>query len=309
MKTTGLLLGLFGLPAIVSLPTSSANAQVTRTWVSGVGNDANLCSRTAPCKTFAGAIAKTGAGGEINCLDSGAYDVVTITKSITIDCHGHFGGIIHAGTNGIVINAPATSKVTIRNLDISGDPPISPGLFGIRYIAGGEVNVENVIIHGATAADPFGVGISVEKSTFGILTVRNATFHNLRAAIKMSATAGNVVASITDSKFNGITNNGVEAGQNTFAIVSNSVFSTNNGAAILASTATSTIYAKDNLITNCGTGISANVSGAKINAVGNAIFGNSKAFNVAAGGTFLSGNDNRIDINPGNPPTGSLTLR
>jgi len=36
---------------------------------SGVGDDANPCSRTAPCKTFAGAISKTAAAGEINCLD------------------------------------------------------------------------------------------------------------------------------------------------------------------------------------------------------------------------------------------------
>ena len=37
-----------------------AQAQATRTWVSGVGDDVNPCSRTAPCKTFAGAISKTG---------------------------------------------------------------------------------------------------------------------------------------------------------------------------------------------------------------------------------------------------------
>lgn len=46
-----------------------AHAQATRTWVSGVGDDANPCSRTAPCKTFAGAISKTAAFGEINVLD------------------------------------------------------------------------------------------------------------------------------------------------------------------------------------------------------------------------------------------------
>src|SRR3569833_3224253 len=63
-----------------------AYAQATRTWVSGTGDDANPCSRTAPCKTFAGAISKTAAGGEINCIDTGGYGAVTITKSITIDC-------------------------------------------------------------------------------------------------------------------------------------------------------------------------------------------------------------------------------
>jgi hypothetical protein len=68
-----------------------AYAQASRTWVSGVGDDANPCSRTAPCKTFAGAISKTAVNGEINCLDPGGFGAVTITKSITIDCHEVFG--------------------------------------------------------------------------------------------------------------------------------------------------------------------------------------------------------------------------
>src|SRR3989454_12741138 len=80
---------------------SLAQAQATRTWVSGVGDDANPCSRTAPCKTFAGAISKTARNGEINCLDPGGFGAVTITKSITIDCHEGFASILNAGTNGV----------------------------------------------------------------------------------------------------------------------------------------------------------------------------------------------------------------
>src|SRR6202790_3666466 len=82
----------------------SAHAQATRTWVSGVGDDANPCNRTAPCKTFAGAISKTAAGGEINCLDPGGFGALTITKSMTIDCHEVFGSVLVSGTNGITIN-------------------------------------------------------------------------------------------------------------------------------------------------------------------------------------------------------------
>src|ERR1044071_7744479 len=88
-----------------------ANAQATRTWVSGVGNAANPCSRTAPCKTFAGAISKTAAGGEINALDPGGYGAVTITKSITIDGTkgAGFGSILASGTNGVNVNDSATA--------------------------------------------------------------------------------------------------------------------------------------------------------------------------------------------------------
>src|SRR5512135_2802183 len=81
-----------------------AQAQATRTWISGVGDDANPCSRTAPCKTFAGAISKTAAGGEIDCLDPGGFGAVTITKAIMIDCipGAGEGGELVSGTNGIV---------------------------------------------------------------------------------------------------------------------------------------------------------------------------------------------------------------
>src|SRR5438270_1593414 len=98
-----------------------ANAQATRTWVSGVGDDANPCSRTAPCKTFAGAISKTASPGIINCLDPGGFGAVTITKSITIDCTGTFGSVLSSGVQGIVINTGLTTdKVVLRGIDING---------------------------------------------------------------------------------------------------------------------------------------------------------------------------------------------
>src|SRR3954470_22706988 len=100
--------------------SAPAHAQATRTWVSGVGNDADPCSRTAPCKTFAGAISKTANGGEINCLDPGGFGGVTIGKSLTIKCQHTEGGVLVAGTNAIVINATATDRVTLRGLDING---------------------------------------------------------------------------------------------------------------------------------------------------------------------------------------------
>src|SRR2546423_5207903 len=99
---------------------ASASAQATRTWVSGVGDDANPCSRTAPCKTFPGAISKTANGGEINCLDPGGLGGVTITKSIAIKCQYTDGGVLVSGTNAIVVNAAATDKVVLKGLDING---------------------------------------------------------------------------------------------------------------------------------------------------------------------------------------------
>lgn len=151
-----------------------AAAQATRTWVSGVGDDANPCSRTAPCKTFAGAISKTAAGGEINCIDQGAYGAVTITKSIALVCVGVTAGVLHSATNGIVVNAAATDDVFIKGLDINGSPPTSPGLNGIRFLNGGSLTVENTLIRGSTGASPNGFGIAFTPSGAAKLVVKNS---------------------------------------------------------------------------------------------------------------------------------------
>src|SRR5690349_19227494 len=97
MKYLTRWLTLLGAACLVSVLATSAYA-ASRTWVSGVGDDVNPCSRTAPCKTFAGAISKTDVNGEINCLDPGGFGAVTITKSITIDCHEIFASILYSGT-------------------------------------------------------------------------------------------------------------------------------------------------------------------------------------------------------------------
>jgi hypothetical protein len=148
--------------------SGAATAQ-TRTWVSGTGDDINPCSRTAPCKTFAGAISRTAAGGEINCLDPGGYGAVTIRKSITIDCTGTLGSILSSGTNGIIVDdstsaQPGTSRVIIRGLTIQGAPPTTPGVNGIRFISGASLTIENVFIQNFTFAGPNGFGIHFRPS-------------------------------------------------------------------------------------------------------------------------------------------------
>src|SRR5438309_2758248 len=105
---------------------SMAQAQATRTWVSGVGDDVNPCSRTAPCKTFAGAISKTFINGEIDCLDEGGFGTVTITKSITIDGTGTFASILNTGVTGVTVNLTSVSTddplniVRLRGLSFNG---------------------------------------------------------------------------------------------------------------------------------------------------------------------------------------------
>jgi len=126
-----------------------AAAQASRTWVSGVGDDANPCSRTAPCKTFAGAISKTAANGEISVLDPGGFGGVTITKSISIVADGSEGGILAAGVTGILVNAGANDIVNIRGLVIEG---AGTCFNGIRFFAGGALHVQDTVIRGCRGA-------------------------------------------------------------------------------------------------------------------------------------------------------------
>jgi hypothetical protein len=138
-----------------------AHAQATRTWVSGVGDDVNPCSRTAPCKTFAGAISKTATGGEIDCLDSGGFGALTITKSITIDCEPYIGGVLVSGTNGIVVNSGAGTAVTLRGLDFEGT---GTGLVGISALSVGALHVQKCIIRDFKAGAGFGIAFTPSVS-------------------------------------------------------------------------------------------------------------------------------------------------
>jgi hypothetical protein len=137
--------------------SAPAAAQATRTWVSGVGDDANPCSRTAPCKTFAGAISKTAVNGEINCLDPGGFGSVTITKSLAIVCDGVGGGILASLTNGVVVNAGDKDKVLLSGIDIHGG---GNGKNGVRVLKAESVVIRNSVIQAFST--PSSRGISVE---------------------------------------------------------------------------------------------------------------------------------------------------
>jgi hypothetical protein len=158
MKTSVLLASVCAM--VMALFAVPANAQATRTWVSGVGDDANPCSRTAPCKTFAGAISKTATAGEINCLDPGGFGAVTITKSISIICQAGTAGVLVSGTNGIAINAAPTDVVYLSGLDFEG---VGSGLSGVQINTAAVVHIMHCIIRGFTIA-----GVSVTPSSGGI---------------------------------------------------------------------------------------------------------------------------------------------
>jgi hypothetical protein len=222
-----LTLNLLGVITLALVCSSLAQAQATRTWVSGVGDDANPCSRTAPCKTFAGTYSKTAAGGEIDALDPGGYGGVTISKAMTIDGAGTQASILNAGANGVIVNAGVNDIVILRNLSING---VGTGLNGIRYLTGKALHVEHCAISGVTNN-----GIDVNfTAVAGQLHVKDTEIRNCAAAgIKLLSTTGQMEASIDHARVENCAT-GLDVNTHSRAMVSNSVFSHNSGAGMIA---------------------------------------------------------------------------
>ena len=229
MTRIRLMLNVLALIVVCLVCSSVANAQATRTWVSGVGDDANPCSRTAPCKTFAGAISKTAIGGEIDALDPGGFGTLTITKSITIDGTGTFASILASGVSGIIINA-AGSNVSIRGLSINGG---GTGIAGIRILAASEVYVEDCQIFNfkATVGTDFGRGISDDRTVAGgKLSIINTTVRdNGQSGIVVlpSSGANTIQATLDNVRMIGNGLAGIAASNGSRVTVRNSVASGN----------------------------------------------------------------------------------
>jgi hypothetical protein len=301
---------LLGIALLLVVSAGSAHAQATRTWVSGVGDDVNPCSRTAPCKTFAGAISKTASPGEIDCLDPGGFGTLTITKAITIDCGGGVGGqlgsILASGTNGITISSslPAGSSVTIRNLSINGAGVVL-GVYGIRYLAGGgALHVENVEIFGFSQN-----GIDFENTAAANLFVRSSQISDNTAGFGILVKPqGAVLANVSldnvrlDRNLTGLR---VEDGGK--ATVEDSVAHANNGNGFLAVSAGTA--AEINLIRSVASntltnGVATSGALAKINMAYSAVTDNGTGINTSAGGT-ITGTSPGTNLNAGNGTPGA----
>jgi hypothetical protein len=282
--------------------SSLASAQATRTWVSGVGDDANPCSRTAPCKTFAGAISKTAANGEISVLDPGGFGAVTITKSITINGDGTLAGILAATTNGIIVNAGVNDKVVIRNLSING---AGNGLDGIRFLAGKQLIVDHVNIEGFT-----GDGIDVAlPSSGGTIFVQDTNIVECNTGIRISVVAPGFATAVLDNvRLDGMVT-GMTVGTNAFGHINRSSITSNTSDGLLASATNATINVENSEIAFNANGVRAGANGATIRIAGNGIYNNTAGVaTIPAGATVASDGDNRISGNGSSAtPNGAIT--
>ena len=263
MKMSRLVVSVFSLVIATLAFSSSASAQATRTWVSGVGDDANPCSRTAPCKTFAGAISKTANAGEIDCIDPGGFGAVTITKSFTIDGGGTFGSILASLTNGIIINDAAVSpviEVNLRNLSING---AGNGLNGIRILKAKTVHIENVDIFGFTG-NGIDAPMSAVNSNQSQLFLSDVDISNLSGGssvgVSMSAPGG-FLAHMDHVRIQRVPT-GIRVGNNSFIFVRNSLINGSTSTAIEVQNAAGNPKAtlENSTVSSSTTGISVGTS-------------------------------------------------
>jgi len=280
--------------------TTAAQAQATRTWVSGVGDDANPCSRTAPCKTWAGAISKTSNCGEIDALDPGGFGGVTITKSITLDGGGgQVASILVAGTPGITIaNSDTVCRtVILRNLRIVG---INSGTIGVNIVSSafGAVSVENVQINQFTSQCLY-----VNATQPQLVNVVNSTLEfcamgGLVATSPASTDKVNVYNSVFAGNSVGITIHG-----NTLATVLSSEIVNNTTGGVLADTgATAKLdIDRSTISNNLGYGVQA-TAGAIIDLSNSSVVFNSGQGLFANGGTINTWSNNYVT---GNNPDGA----
>lgn len=288
-----------------------AQAQATRTWVSGVGDDVNPCSRTAPCKTFAGAISKTAKDGEISVLDPGGYGAVTITKSIYINgTHGAgYGSIINSLVNGVIINITDVNDirkaVRLRALDING---VSNGINGVSILAANNVWVEDSVIDGNTGdGTNSGIGIRVATAASCNLNVVDTMIHKNVTGIRVNTTSGFAVANIRNSNIEGNTN-GLVAASNSFVTAKDSRFSNNSGAGVSTSVVGANLTVAGSILSNNGTAISAAAS-STVRALGNELLYNTTGFGGTTAAIQTDGqNRNAGNGTPGAPGGGLVTI-
>ena len=288
---------------VVLLWAGLAGAQASRTWVSGVGDDANPCSRTAPCKTFAGAISKTAAGGEIDALDPAGYGALTITKAITIDGGGgQVASVLVSGTNGIVVQAGPSDVVILRNLRFNG---IGTGINGIRWLSGKSLTVENCDIFGFTTN-----GIDIATAGGKALILNTVSSNNGGAGLSVISTSTTFV-DIRNSTF-AFNTNGVLAGSFSIVTATGSDASSNSQAGWVASAGAGTAVLTVADSTSASNNVAVQAGGAGATSITNVsnvkMAGNNLGFNIGVAGTIKSFGNN-TNLNGGSPTAPNLVLQ
>jgi hypothetical protein len=302
MRTNTLLIAVLGLLLGLVLADTTAHAQ-SQSWVSGVGNDANPCTRIAPCMTFAGAISKTTAGGEIDCLDPGGYGAVTITKAITLDCSGAFGLIQVSGSNAVNVAAGANDKVIIRGLSFDGVG--GGGLNGIVFTSGAQLSVERCLIKGFSQD-----GIRVNLSASGAVYVTNTYITNVSSGIVAQTTAGALTVTINQTTIANPTVYGFQAADGTVDVtITNTLIANAGASAVIGSAGSPQINVDSSSVVDSTIAFHAASASTVIRISNNNIYNDATEFIIVSGGAIETASNNRVTPGGSTKTSAKITLQ
>jgi hypothetical protein len=309
-----LLSWLVGALCVAGATMTPAHAQATRTWVSGVGDDANPCSRTAPCKTWAGAISKTAAGGEIDNIDQGGFGTLTITKSITLDGGGgDIASSLASGTPGMTINAASNDVVILRNLQYNGmlgnGTTPNPGTNGISVVNAGaaRIVIENCRIFGFSTT---GVSITPSSGTINVKILKT-TINNTSTGVLVSPTGGSTAnVTIDATRIDNNVGGGLKVtgvtGTTENVAVSDSTISLNGGNGVNAVANNSTAKVDLEWVTlssNVAAAVQSNGAGTTVTVGSSMLSNNGSAWSIVGSGALASYKNNQVTGAMGSTPT------
>jgi hypothetical protein len=310
--------------AALLIASTGAQAQATRTWVSGTGNDSGNCTRLDPCQSLSIAYTKTAAGGVINAIDAGAFGTVTISKSITIEgAAGSQNGVLASGLTGVTINGVGI-VVNLRNLQITG---AYSGINGVRYVSGASVTIDNCDIAAFHATNTgSGNGVIVEPTNAGTyrLYISNSRIYdngwgNDGGGVRVKPTGGStfVFTTIYNSEIRNNNGYGVLSRDRSFVTIDRSNISGNarSGVNLLTTGSLGETMIRDSLLADNGyqnspseASVTSNGAASYINIVGNSIVQSESGLRRLNGGHIYSSGDNRVMGNTANGTTdGSVT--
>jgi len=314
----------------VAAALAAGPAAAQTAWVSGTGNDAASCPRTAPCATWQAAHDASGSGGEINCVSAGNFGPLVINRSITIDCAGAYGAAaaaVSGGASAVRIDGN-NINVTIRNLTIRGPISISDVTAGIHYVRGGELTVENVNIYGfsgssITVSDGYGIRIQPTSGVHRINVNDSAIRRNGRnssnpgGGILLAPTGAaqvrlilNNVELASNHRALDINTTGTTAGNQVIVRNSHFLASSDNGITVTTNANALNIMIEGSTIADNLRGLVVNGAGGAARIGTSVIAGNGPAFAVSGGGTIQSYRNNQIELNGNNgTPLPPVTLQ
>lgn len=316
------MLGLLCASIVATLAwISSAAATLPRTYVASNGDNANLCTRAAPCADFQTAHDKTDAGGEVTCLDNFDFGSLTITKSITIDCGG--AAIVNTASVAVTINT-ANVDVILRGLIITGN---GSGDVGIQFQNGASLHIQNCQIRGfgsnrGTAINFVPVtGISAKLHVVDTLITKNGNniTHvgggmNVQPAGTGSARVVVERTTIEDSWTGILVNGSTSTNMVSFQLKDSTVANSNaNGASVLTAPAGATIgfvIDRSSFLLNASDGVFAQGPLSFVLLGNSTVASNGTGLHATNGGHIFSYQNNQVKGNvTDNAPTGVLPIQ